>query len=88
MKTKWKNKLRHVAAGIFLLGLIANVSLSLTDPFVYVGTDLLAQSSSNECTKTGRFGEVSVQDLPDGSQVITCEKTGELCCAIGGKCCD
>ena len=88
MKTKWKNKLRYVAAGIFLLGLMANVSLSLTDTFVYVGTDLLAQSSSNECTKTGRFGEVLVRELPDGSQVITCKGMGELCCAIGGKCCD
>ena len=47
MKTKFKNKLRYVAAGIFLLGLIANVSLSLTDPFVYVGADLLAQTSSS-----------------------------------------
>ena len=46
MKTKWKNKLRYVAAGIFLLGLIADVSLSLTDPFVYVGTDLIAETSS------------------------------------------
>ena len=53
MKTKWKNKLRHVAAGIFLLGLVANVSLSLTDPFVFVGTDLLAQSGSSSGSNGG-----------------------------------
>ena len=47
MKTKFKNKLRYVAAGIFMLGLVANVSLSLTDPFVHVGADLLAQTSSS-----------------------------------------
>ena len=41
MKTKFKNKLRYIAAGIFMLGLVANVSLSLTDPFVFVGADLL-----------------------------------------------
>ena len=46
MKTKFKNKLRYVAAGIFLLGLMANVSLSLTDPFVHVGAELLAQATS------------------------------------------
>ena len=46
MKTKFKNKLRYLAAGIFMIGLIANVSLSLTDPFVFIGTDLLAQTSS------------------------------------------
>ena len=45
MKTKFKNKPRYVAAGIFMLGLVANVSLSLTDPFVHVGTDLLTQTS-------------------------------------------
>ena len=53
MKTKWKNKLRYIAAGVFLLGLIANVSLSLTDPFVFVGTDLLAQTSSGSSSGTG-----------------------------------
>ena len=47
MKTKFKNKLRYIAAGIFMMGLVANVSLSLTDPFVHVGTDLLAQTSGN-----------------------------------------
>ena len=84
MKTKWKNKLRYVAAGIFLLGLIANVSLSLTDPFVYVGTDLLAQSSSNECTKTGKWQEVlEIIDPP----LIQCRYQGILCCESKGKCC-
>ena len=53
MKSKLKSKLRYVAAGIFLLGLIANVSLSLTDPFVFVGTDLLAQTSSGSSSGTG-----------------------------------
>lgn len=36
-------------------GLIANVSLSLTHPFVYVGADLLAQaSSSSSSSGTGQ----------------------------------
>ena len=47
MKTKFKNKLRYIAAGIFMLGLVANVSLSLTDPFVHVGAELLAQTGSS-----------------------------------------
>ena len=61
MKTKFKNKLRYVAAGIFLLGLIANVSLSLTDPFVHVGADLLAQaSSSSSSSGTSGTGQVEL----------------------------
>ena len=64
MKTKFKNKLRYVAAGIFMLGLVANVSLSLTDPFVHVGTDLLAQTSgsssgSNEGSSSGGTSNVT-----------------------------
>ena len=50
MKSKLKSKLRYVAAGIFLLGLIANVSLSLTDPFDSVGTDLLMQAYAETAT--------------------------------------
>ena len=84
MKTKWKNKLRYVAAGIFLLGLIANVSLSLTDPFVYVGTDLLAQSGSNECTKTGKW--LNVNELLE-PPIIQCSGVGKKCCDTDGKCC-
>ena len=83
MKTKFKNKLRYVAAGIFLLGLIANVSLSLTDPFVHVGADLLAQESS--CTKTGRWGEVVEVMRPPS---IHCSSTGQLCCDVSGNCCN
>ena len=47
MKNRSKNKLHHIAAGIFLLGLIANVSLSLTDPFIFVDTDVLSQVSGS-----------------------------------------
>ena len=53
MKTKCKNKLRYIAAGIFMMGLVANVSLSLTDPFVFVGTDLLAQTNSGSSSGAG-----------------------------------
>ena len=53
MKTKFKNKLRYIAAGIFLLGLIVNVSLSLTDPFVHVGAELLAGTSGSSSGSAG-----------------------------------
>ena len=61
MKTKFEKKLRLIAAGIFLLGLMANVTLSFTDPFLYVSTTMLSQtgsgsgsssSSSVPCTTT------------------------------------
>ena len=70
MKTKFKNKLRYVAAGIFLLGLMANVSLSLTDPFVHVGAELLAQATSgtNSGTNDGCETIVTATDL----ETITC----------------
>ena len=60
MKTKWKNKLRYIAAGVFLLGLIANVSLSLTDPFVHVGADLLAQTGSSNSSSSSGTGQVEL----------------------------
>ena len=41
------SKLSYLAAGIFLLGLVVNVSMSVTDPFVFVDTDILAQASSS-----------------------------------------
>ena len=68
MKTKWKNKLRYIAAGVFLLGLIANVSLSLTDPFVHVGADLLAQTGSNssttgQCIRCDNIDDVDCQTV-------------------------
>ena len=50
MKTKFKNKLRYIAASIFMMDLIANVSLSLIDSFVQAGTDLIAETSSSSTT--------------------------------------
>ena len=47
MKNRSKNKLHHMAAGIFLLGLITNVSLSVTDPFIFVDTDVISQISGS-----------------------------------------
>ena len=42
-----ETRLHYAAAILFLLGLMANVSLSLTDPFIFVDTDMLAQASGN-----------------------------------------
>ena len=60
MKTKFKNKLRYIAAGIFMMGLVANVSLSLTDPFVYMGIDLLAQTGSNRVLPDNALGAITL----------------------------
>ena len=47
MKSAFEKKLNYIAAGIFLIGLIVNVSLSLTDPFIFVDTDILSRVSGS-----------------------------------------
>jgi len=47
MNTKLKKIAKTVAVGIFFLALFLNVKLSLTDPFVTLSNDALAQSSSS-----------------------------------------
>ena len=88
MKTKFKNKLRYIAAGIFMLGLVANVSLSLTDPFVHVGTDLLAQngssSGSNGGSSSGGTSNVTKWvnavecDCDNGKRNVSIKKENEI----------
>lgn len=44
MQIKFKNKFKYIAIGAFMIGLVTNVSLSLTDPFVELGKEMLAQT--------------------------------------------
>ena len=68
MKIKLKNKLHYLAASIFMMGLVADVSLALTDPFVYMGIDLLAQTGSNssttgQCIRCDNIDDVDCQTV-------------------------
>jgi hypothetical protein len=50
MNTKFNKIVKTAAVGIFFIALFFNVKLSLTDPFVSLSNDALAQSnSSNPC---------------------------------------
>ncbi|REG78476.1 hypothetical protein C8N25_1339 [Algoriphagus antarcticus] len=56
MNTKLKKIAKTAAIGIFFMALFLNVKLSLTDPFVTISNDALAQTSSSSsscstCTK-------------------------------------
>ena len=47
MYTKLSKIAKTVAVGIFFMALLMNVKVSLTDPFVTVNNDVLAQTSSS-----------------------------------------
>ena len=49
MKKNTLNKyLKYLAAGIFLLALVANIRISLSDPFMFTSEMVLAQDSSSD----------------------------------------
>ena len=57
-----------------MMGLVANVSLSLTDPFVYMGIDLLAQTGSNssttgQCIRCDNIDDVDCQTVWIGDEM-------------------
>lgn len=47
MNTKFNKIVKTAAVGIFFMALLMNVKVSLTDPFVSVSNDALAQTSSS-----------------------------------------
>ncbi|WP_339878757.1 hypothetical protein [uncultured Algoriphagus sp.] len=47
MNTKFNKIVKTAAMGIFFMALLMNVKVSLTDPFVSISNDALAQSSSS-----------------------------------------
>lgn len=47
MNTKFNKIVKTAAVGVFFMALFMNVKLSLTDPFVSINNDALAQSSSS-----------------------------------------
>ena len=75
MKSTFEKKLHYIAAGIFLIGLIVNVSLSVTDPFIFVDTDVISRvsgssgsgssssSSGNDCNNACSPGQKCVNGV-------------------------
>ncbi|WP_192348901.1 hypothetical protein [Algoriphagus sp. Y33] len=64
MNTKLNKIVKMAAVGIFFMALLMNVKLSLTDPFINMDNDALAQSSSsgtgqNSCYNTVTYMEAS-----------------------------
>lgn len=47
MKTKFNKITKIAAVGIFFLALMMNVKVSLTDPFLRISNDAIAQTSSS-----------------------------------------
>lgn len=47
MNTKFNKIAKTAAVGIFFMALLMNVKVSLTDPFVTISNDALAQSTSS-----------------------------------------
>ncbi|PZX48680.1 hypothetical protein [Algoriphagus chordae] len=47
MNTKLNRLVKTAAIGIFFMALLMNVKLSLTDPFLTISNDALAQTSSS-----------------------------------------
>ncbi len=55
MKTRFNKIVKTAAVGIFFMALLMNVKVSLTDPFVSLSNDALAQTSSSSSSTTYCF---------------------------------
>lgn len=71
MKTKFSKILKTAAVGTFFIALLMNVKLSLTDPFLTVSNDALAQSSSSSSSGYS----CSVEVICDDGGSISCTGT-------------
>ncbi len=76
MNEKLSKITKTAAVGIFFMALLLNVKVSLTDPFVTISNDAVAQSSSNP------FHVVYEWCVPQGIYIIKCRyEGGETCYA-------
>jgi hypothetical protein len=67
MNTNLKKIVKTAAVGIFFMALLMNVKVSLTDPFISISNEVIAQttSSSSSSSSSGPTVNVPCDDVPE-----------------------
>lgn len=74
MNTKFNKIAKTAAVGIFFMALMMNVKVSLTDPFVFLSNDALAQTTSSSSSSSSSV-----------KYCFTCEGSVGTCYSVNGN---
>jgi hypothetical protein len=80
MKNKMSNKyLKYLAVGLFVFALVANIRITLTDPFMFTSEIVLAQESSTDDCESAE-GLYNYDEYDVGGGYYTCVEDKYDCC--------